>query len=217
MSKPMLKSDFETWYKWLNTSRTAAGLGALNKPGFNATAASTEVQTFINHIRNTMMDNAQLGLADYNINPNNLTKGKQLTERERQTLEDTTLSILRVCVNKICETICNNTGVNQNIANEHVHHSNGVNMYGTNAHGILQNEVCTLGTNQNGVCSFTDKQNVIMQNEGCTKRVDETCNNSCRSNYGECLDYEKSYYWPCRDYGNGLPYSRNSHNARYTA
>ena len=164
MATQMKRSDFDTWYRWLNVSRAGAGLGALASPGFNGAANSAELQTFINHIRSTMTDNAQLGLADYNINQNNFVKGHRLDEADRKTLEDTALSILRVCVNKTCETVCNNTGTNQYQTHSNVPHQNTVNQYDTNHEGIKTYELKSNVTRQNEYYSNQVKTNLTDQN-----------------------------------------------------
>lgn len=154
MATKLTTSDVNTWYKRLNAARTQSGigLGPLTESNYTALETSKRIKALVSNISSSISSNSFLKLADNFISNTGFEINSKITERDKQKIDNTTISLLRVCPNVNCQTVCTNTGANSNIVNTNGTCGNVTQSNGYNGNGTCGNGGCGNGVNGNGIC-----------------------------------------------------------------
>lgn len=160
MASVLKSSDVDYWYTKLNRARTLNGLSAITEPTYSNTQTRERIINLINNISASRTANSKfLGLSDYTITESNFDTNDIIKESDKATITSSIVSMLRVCNNISCQTVCNNTGA----------HNNGANSNGNQSNGLCSNTSCSnvaFGNvaHSNGTCSNTSCSNVAYSN-----------------------------------------------------
>lgn len=179
MYERLNSADVTLWYKKLNFARTQAGisLNPVTEAACKKTATSERILQLLHNISSTRSENYFLGLSTSAIKQENFSSGKPINQSDRQSIESSLLSLLRICPNVNCQTVCTNTGANsnasngngtcsnvvksnaynENVVNSNGANSNGANSNGTNSNGNNGNGLFDLSGNNNTTCGFSGR------------------------------------------------------------
>ena len=114
MASKLVQSEVGTWYKRLNFVRTnEGGLSAIADQSASQTPLNA-VSTLVNGVANTRTANAQLGVSDYGVTAANIASGKKIQETDKTAIDAAILSLLRICNNMTCQTVCTQTTMDTN-------------------------------------------------------------------------------------------------------
>lgn len=160
--------DIKNWYKYLNIVRMQSGIGlsSISEGAYTKKQTSTRAQALVNNILTTRNSNTFLKVSDYGVTSSNISNGKKIKYDDREDIEDALISLLRICVNQDCATVCTNSGTNSNQKNSngdcsntkksngaiYTSDSNGVNSNTTKSNGNKNNSANSNGSNKAGVC-----------------------------------------------------------------
>lgn len=177
----LTSSDIAKWYKYLNRVRTQSGIGlsSISEGSYSAKQTSTRAQALVNNILTTRNSNTFLKVSDYGVTSSNISDGKKIKYDDREDVEDALISLLRICVNQDCATVCTNSGTNSNQKNTNGDCSNTKKSNGT-----------VYTSNKNGLNSNTSRSNELKlttpNNNGTNKagaKSNESCSNGMQYVY----------------------------------
>ena len=150
MATKLMSETMDEWYKRLNFARTQAGIGLpeIVETGYQKTDTLKRITDLISSISRTHTENTFLAMADNSIDTAHFYKNGKIRMEDKEAIDAATVSLLRVCPNVSCQTVCSNSGTNSNGTNSNGTNSNGSYSNGTNANGTN-----SYGTNGNGANS----------------------------------------------------------------
>lgn len=187
MANVLKKTDMTEWYRKLNIARTQAGVDLMQVSAPTSfTPTSSPVRQLIDDIALSQEENEFLGLADNTIDSDNtVSPGKKVSILDKDKIEDTITSMLRICANITCATqlctdgICqngtNNLGSNGNGSCSNGSHENGLYWTSIGAYNngsftgqSCGNGTCSQGTKANGTNTYGAKSNGDCQQGQCS-------------------------------------------------
>lgn len=145
MAQRLKESEVKAWYERLNFVRQIEGqLSAIAYPTGKGPLES--VSKLALGVEQTRLEHERLAVADNNIKSTNIAAGKPIKESDKDDIDAAILSLLRVCNNVACMTVCTQTAEYQN----------GTKTNGTKSNGACSHGTCWQGTaevrNNNGDC-----------------------------------------------------------------
>lgn len=151
MATELKGSDVIDWYKKVNFARTQSGIGmpSITETSYETHETSKRIKGLVSNILSSINGNKFLEMADNSITNAEYDIGKEIKTSSKNNINNTVISMLRVCPNINCQTVCSNTGTNSNQIN---------------TNGVCSNVVKGNGANSNGVCSNVAHSNVTNSN-----------------------------------------------------
>jgi hypothetical protein len=196
MANILLSSDLTTWYKRLNFARTQSGVGlsSVTDSSTSKTETSSRVKTLVNGIKSARTGNERLAEADDTTVLSNFDSSKKINISDKESIDSSIISLLRVCPNMTCQTQCTNT----------IADTNGVHMQGTNENGTNTDQLDkfvpnTVNWDMNGDWGQTDRSNAMFngydsQGGSWTYHTNGVCSQGTKEN-GEIITGNTNQYY----------------------